>query len=304
MANKENVHPRNKIQLSRSDKVFNVINYGLAIIFILIIVYPLWFVVIASFSDPNEVATGNVILFPKNINLKGYTELFKDDLFWRSYWNTIKYTFVGTFIALAVNITAGFALTREYLVGKKVIQIFYLIPMFFGGGLIPTYLTIKDYGMLNTFWVMVIPFAVSSYNIIVIRSYFNNSEVKDLSEAAQIDGCGTIRYFFQILLPLSKAIIAVIGLWTAVALWNDWFNGLIYLDDETKRPLQLLLRRILIMGESLEGEATGELGVELRKTANMMKYSSIVISTLPIMILYPLIQRHLDQGALAGALKG
>lgn len=285
------------------DKIVNVIFYIIAIVMILLIIYPLWFVVIASFSNPADVANGEVWLWPKQWDLSGYIELFKQKQLWTSYRNTILYTLVGTLIALAVNIPAGYAMSRKDLVGKKWINVFYLIPMFVSGGLIPTYFVVKSFGLLNSFWVMVLPFSVSTYNIIVARTFFKSSLPESLWEAAQIDGCGTIQYFFQFALPLSKAVLAVIGLWTAVGLWNSWFNALIYIQDESLQPLQLLLRRILISNQSLLGAATGTMAQELRQLSDMMKYASIVISTLPIMCLYPFLQKYFNQGVMIGAVK-
>ena len=175
--------------------------------------------------------------------------------------------------------------------------------MFVSGGLIPTYFVVKAFGLLDNFWVMVLPFSVSTYNIIVARTFFKSSLPESLWDAAQIDGCGTFRYFFQFALPLSKSVLAVIGLWTAVGLWNSWFNALIYLNNERLQPLQLLLRRILITNNSLLGAATGEMAQELRRLSDMMKYAAIVISTLPIMCLYPFLQKYFNKGVMIGAIK-
>ena len=175
--------------------------------------------------------------------------------------------------------------------------------MFVSGGLIPTYFVVKAFGLLDSFWVMVLPFSVSTYNIIVARTFFKSSLPETLWEAAQIDGCGTIRYFFQFVIPLSKSVLAVIGLWTAVGLWNSWFNALIYIDREELQPLQLLLRRILITNQSLLGAATGSMAQELRRLSDMMKYAAIVISTLPIMLLYPFLQKYFNQGVMLGSIK-
>lgn len=275
----------------------------IAVILIVLIIYPLWFVIIASFSNPADVANGEVWLWPKKLDFAGYGELFKQKQIWSSYLNTIIYTLAGTFIALAVNIPAGFAMSRRELHGKKWINLFYLIPMFVNGGLIPTYFVVKAFGLLDSFWVMVLPFSVSTYNIIVARTFFKSSLPESLWDAAQIDGCGTIRFFFQIALPLSKSVLAVIGLWTAVGLWNSWFNALIYLNKESLQPLQLILRRILISNQSLLGAATGEMANELRRLSDMMKYAAIVVSTLPIMCLYPFLQKYFNKGVMIGAIK-
>ncbi|MEQ7138590.1 carbohydrate ABC transporter permease [Enterococcus casseliflavus] len=292
-----------KSKKTGSERIFDFFVYGVAILLILLIIYPLWFVIIASFSDPADVGNGNVWLWPNEWRLDGYIRLFEQSLFWRSYLNTILYTIVGTAVALFVNIPAGYALSRKDLHGRKWLALLFIIPMFVSGGLIPIYLTIKNVGLLDTFWVMVIPFAVSSYNIIVARTFFNNSIPAGLWEAAQIDGCGTIRYFFSMVLPLSKAILAVIGLWTAVGIWNSWFNALIYLTNDNLQPLQLILRRLLISNQLLQTQATGELASELRATADMMKYAAIVVSTAPIMMLYPFLQKYFNQGVMIGALK-
>lgn len=292
-----------KSKKTGSERIFDFFVYGVAILLILLIIYPLWFVIIASFSDPADVGNGNVWLWPNEWRLDGYIRLFEQSLFWRGYLNTILYTIVGTAVALFVNIPAGYALSRKDLHGRKWLALLFIIPMFVSGGLIPIYLTIKNVGLLDTFWVMVIPFAVSSYNIIVARTFFNNSIPAGLWEAAQIDGCGTIHYFFSMVLPLSKAILAVIGLWTAVGIWNSWFNALIYLTNDNLQPLQLILRRLLISNQLLQTQATGELASELRATADMMKYAAIVVSTAPIMMLYPFLQKYFNQGVMIGALK-
>ena len=285
------------------DKIVNVLFYVIAILMIIAVVYPLWFVVIASFSNPADVANGEVWLWPKKWDLSGYKELFNQPQLWKSYANTIIYTLVGTLIGLIVNVPAGYAMSRKDLKGKKWINLFYLIPMFVNGGLIPTYFVVKSFGLLDSFWVMVLPFSVSTYNIIVVRTFFKESLPETLWEAAQLDGCGTFRYFIQFAVPLSKAILAVVGLWTAVGLWNSWFNALIYIQNEDLVPLQLLLRRILISNQSLLGAATGTMAQELRQLSDMMKYASIVVSTLPIMCLYPFLQKYFNQGVMIGAVK-
>ena len=254
--NKHKVKPV-KMKKSRQDRIVDFVIHAIAVLMILAVIYPLWFIIIASFSNPADVANGNVWVWPKKWILDGYRELFKQAAIWRSYGNTIIYTLTGTLVALLVNITAGYAMSRKDMVGRKWINLFYIIPMFISGGLIPIYLVVKDFNLLDSFWVMIVPFSVSTYNIIVARTFFNSSLPEGLWESAQIDGCGTIRYFFRFAIPLSKAIIAVIGLWTAVGIWNSWFNALIYLQSANLQPLQLLLRRILISNQSLLGAATG-----------------------------------------------
>lgn len=294
---------QDKIKRSGSDIRLDIIFKAIAFLMVLAVIYPLWFVIVASFSNPQEIANGEVWLFPAQWDFSGYRELFRQKQIWTSYLNTIIYTLVGTFIALTVNIPAGYAMSRRDLAGSRFINAFLLVPMFVSGGLIPTYFVVKAFGLLDSFWVMVLPFSVSTYNIIVARTFFKSSLPETLWEAAQIDGCGTIRYFFQFVIPLSKSVLAVIGLWTAVGLWNSWFNALIYIDREELQPLQLLLRRILITNQSLLGAATGSMAQELRRLSDMMKYAAIVISTLPIMLLYPFLQKYFNQGVMLGSIK-
>ena len=290
-------------RMSTQDQVINIVFHVIAVLMIIMVIYPLWFVIIASFSNPADVASGEVWIWPKEWNLAGYQELFKQPSLWRSYLNTILYTISGTIVALVVNIPAGYAMSRMDLYGRKWINYFYLIPMFFGGGLIPTYIVIQAFGLYDNPLVMILPFSVSTYNIIVTRTFFRSNLPQELWEAAQIDGCGTFRYFIQFAVPLSKAILAVVGLWTAVGLWNQWFNALIYLQNEAYIPLQLFLRRILIANQSLLGAATGTMAQELRQLSDMMKYGSIVVSTLPIMCMYPFLQKYFNQGAMVGSVK-
>jgi putative aldouronate transport system permease protein len=294
----------NKIRDSRSDKAFQIILYIIAVIILFIVLYPLYFVVIASFSDPSAVAGGQVWLLPKGFTLDGYQELFRHNEIWIGYANTILYTVVGTLIGLIVNIFAAYALSRKDLVGRKFFNLMFIFTMFFNGGLIPTFLTIKDFNLYNTFWVMVLPFSVSVYNIIVARTFFQNSIPSDLNDAAKIDGCGNLYYFFKIVLPLSKAILAVIALWTAVGMWNSYFNALIYLKDATRYPLQLILRNILITNNLQMSFGSGEAMQIALRLSNLMRYSVIIVSTIPIMCFYPFVQKHFNQGVMIGAVKG
>ncbi len=287
----------------KADRITNFIFMTIAVIMIALVVYPLWFVIIASFSNPQDVTMGKVWFWPRQIDFRGYIELFKQDAIWRSYGNTILYTIAATLVGLFVNLPAGYALSRSELVGRKFINWFFLIPMFVSGGLIPTYMVVRGFGLYDNPLALILPFVTSTYNIIVARTFFKNTIPESMWEAAQLDGCGTIQYFCSIVLPLSKAIVAVVALWTAVWMWNQWFNALIYLNSEELIPLQLLLRRILIANESLLGAATGTAAQELRQTSDMMKYGSIVISTLPIMCMYPFLQKYFNQGVMLGAVK-
>ncbi|WJH32152.1 carbohydrate ABC transporter permease [Paenibacillus sp. CC-CFT742] len=279
------------------------IMYAFAILFLIAIMYPIYFIVIASFSDPSSVANGQVWVFPKGFTLEGYKELLRHENIWIGYRNTILYTVVGTLIGLVVNISAAYALSRKDLVGRKFFSLFFIFTMFFSGGLIPTFLTIRDFHLYNTFLVMVLPFSVVVFDMIVARTFFQTSIPGDLWEAAQIDGCGNLRYFVLVVLPLSKAIIAVLGLWIAVGYWNSYFNALIYLKDPNLYPLQLILRNILITNQMQSGMGTGEAAQVALRLANLMRYSVIIIATIPIMCIYPFIQKYFNQGVMIGAVK-
>ena len=295
---------KRKIKRSKGEKIFQILLYLLSAIILVIVLYPLYFVVIASFSDPSSVASGKVWLYPKGFTLDGYEELLRHKEIWIGYRNTILYTLVGTFVGLAVNVSAAYALSRKDLVGRKIFTLMFVFTMFFNGGLVPTFLTIKDFGLYNTFAVMVIPFAVSVYNIIVARTFFQNSIPPDLNDAAKIDGCGNLYYFFKIVLPLSKAILAVIGLWTAVGMWNSYFNSLIYLKDSARYPLQLILRNILITNNLQMSFGSGEAMQVALRLSNLMRYSVIIVSTAPIMCFYPFVQKYFNKGVMIGAVKG
>lgn len=295
---------KKKIAGSTSDKVFQTVLYTVAVLILIIILYPLYFVIIASFSDPSAVSGGQVWLLPKGLTLDGYKELFRHQEIWSGYANTILYTLSGTFVGLVVNLFAAYALSRRDLVGRKFFNLMFIFTMFFNGGLIPTFLTIKDLHLYNTFAVMVIPFSVSVYNIIVARTFFQANIPEDLNDAAKIDGCGNLYYFFKIVLPLSKAIIAVIALWTAVGMWNSYFNALIYLKDSAKYPLQLILRNILITNNLQMSFGSGEAMQIALRLSNLMRYSVIIVSTVPIMCFYPFVQKYFNQGVMIGAVKG
>ena len=297
-------HAGHRVRRQGRDVVFDAILYSICTVLLLMILYPLWFIVIASFSDPSAVAGGHVWVWPVGFTLDGYDELLKQPRVWLGYRNTIAYTVVGTLIGLAVNIPAAYALSRKDLWGRKGLMGLYVFTMFFSGGLIPIFLTVQQAGLYNTFWVLVLPFSVSAYNIIVARTFFETSLPPDLWDAAQIDGCGNLRFFFTLALPLSKAVISVIALWTAVGQWNSYFNALIYIRDENLYPLQLIMRNILITNQNFAALGTGEAAMIAMRRANLVRYAMIIIATVPIMCVYPFIQKYFDQGVMIGAVKG
>ena len=294
-------HVRQRVRSQRSDVVFNIILYTVCALLLLIVLYPLWFIVIASLSDPSAVASGHVWVLPVGFTLDGYAELLKQTNVWVGYRNTIAYTLVGTLIALAVNIPAAYALSRKDLVGRKVLMGLYAFTMFFSGGLIPTFLTVQQFRLYNTFWVMVLPFSVSVYNIIVARTFFQNIP-ESMEESAIIDGAGDWTIYARIIMPLSKAVIAVITLYYAVGHWNSWFNAMIFLRDRTLYPLQLFLRELLILNNSAN-EASSDF-IELSMARDLVKYCTIIVSTVPILLVYPFAQRYFVQGVMIGAVKG
>ena len=297
-------HAGHRVRRQGRDVVFDAILYSICTVLLLMILYPLWFIVIASFSDPSAVAGGHVWLWPVGFTLEGYQELLRQPQVWLGYRNTIAYTVVGTLIGLMVNIPAAYALSRKDLWGRKGLMGLYVFTMFFSGGLIPIFLTVQQAGLYNTFWVLVLPFSVSAYNIIVARTFFETSLPPDLWDAAQIDGCGNLRFFFTMALPLSKAVISVIALWTAVGQWNSYFNALIYIRDENLYPLQLIMRNILITNQNFAALGTGEAAMIAMRRANLVRYAMIIVATVPIMCVYPFIQKYFDQGVMIGAVKG
>ena len=295
---------RSKARKIGQDKIFNLVLYFICGIIILLVLYPMYFIVIASFSDPTAVANGEIFFLPKGLNLKAYKKLAEYNQLWVGYKNTILYVIGGTAMTVMVNIPASYALSRKKMYGRKFLTVLYLIPMFFTGGLIPTYMVIKQFGLLDSFWVMILPFCVVTYYIIVGRTFFATSIPDDLWEAAQLDGCGYLGFFFKIVLPLSKAVVAVIALWAAVGQWNSYFNALLYLRDASLQPLQIVLRNILISNQNIGALLTGSAAAEAKQLADLIKYAIIVVSSAPIMCLYPFVQKYFNQGVMLGSLKG
>lgn len=290
---------------SSSDKVFNIVNYLLLAIITLLVLYPLYFVLSASVSDPLYVLRGEMWLLPKDINFDAYKKVFMNEDILNGFWNTIKYTAVGTAINVVMTTMAAFPLSRKDFMGRNLIMGFLVFTMFFSGGLIPSYLLIKELGMLDTFWVMVIPNAVAIWNIIIMRTFFQTTIPIELQESAMIDGCSNIQILIKIVLPLSMPVIAVMVLFYAVGHWNSYFNALIYLQDRELFPLQLILREILIQSQTDEMvKATSESFVKQQLSVEGLKYAVLVVSNIPMMLLYPFLQRYFVKGFMIGAIKG
>ncbi|KOY16748.1 carbohydrate ABC transporter permease [Paenibacillus xylanivorans] len=290
---------------SRGDRIFNVINHFLLIIITLIVIYPLVFVLSASFSDPQAVLRGEMFLWPKGINLHSYEKIFQNKDILRGYSNTLIYTLVGTLINLVMTILAAYPLSRKDFIGRNAIMALFVFTMFFSGGLIPTYMLIKNLGMLNTLWVMIIPNAVSIWNIIIMRTFFQQSIPNELHEAATIDGCSNIQILTRIILPLSMPIIAVTILFYAVGHWNAFFNAMLYLSDKNKFPLQLILREILIQGQTNDMvKMSTESAIKQQREVEGIKYAVLVVANIPVLMLYPFLQRYFVKGVMIGAIKG
>ncbi|CAM3049735.1 carbohydrate ABC transporter permease [Paenibacillus taichungensis] len=290
---------------SRGDRIFNIINHFLLIIITLIVIYPLVFVLSASFSDPQAVLRGEMFLWPKGINLHSYEKIFQNKDILRGYTNTLIYTSVGTLINLVMTILAAYPLSRKDFIGRNAIMALFVFTMFFSGGLIPTYMLIKNLGMLNTFWVMIIPNAVSIWNIIIMRTFFQQSIPNELHEAATIDGCSNIQTLTRIILPLSMPIIAVTILFYAVGHWNAFFNAMLYLSDKDKFPLQLILREILIQGQTNDMvKMSTESAIKQQREVEGIKYAVLVVANIPVLLLYPFLQRYFVKGVMIGAIKG
>ncbi|MGI6691662.1 MAG: carbohydrate ABC transporter permease [Christensenellales bacterium] len=299
-----------KMRRTRFDTVFDTVNVILLVIVMVIILYPLYFTVIASISDPWELMGGNVILLPKGFTLEPYTNIFRNNEIWVGYTNSLFYAGVGTIYALAVTIPTAFVMSRK-IKGHNFFMAYFMFTMYFSGGLIPTYVLIRNLGMLDTRAALIIPAGMSIYNMIIVRTFYMSSIPDDLFEAAKIDGANDFRIFFQIALPLSGAIIAVIALYCAVGHWNSYMGALIYLNNSDKYPLQLILRNILLENQTLkniEVRSMDSLQMEamMRRSmmAESMKYALIFVSSLPVLIAYPFVQKHFVKGVMIGALKG
>jgi putative aldouronate transport system permease protein len=289
-----------KVKLSTGDRIFTLINYAVCILIAISIIYPLYFIVIASFSSPMLIQKGEVWLLPKAASLSAYQAVFEYSKLWTGYYNTIIYTAGATIVSLLFTLPAAYALSRKDFSLRGIFMIFFLITMFFNGGLVPTYLQIKSLGMIDSYWVMVIPWSVNVFFLIIARTFYATQIPDELRQAAQIDGCSNTRFFLQIVMPLTGAIIAVIGLYVAVNSWNSYMNALIYLRTDEKKPLQIVLRTILILNEGQFTTFSSE-GFE---KAEKLKYALIIFSTVPIMCVYPFIQKYFTKGALMGSIKG
>jgi multiple sugar transport system permease protein/putative aldouronate transport system permease protein len=293
------------IKVSKGDKTFYSIVTVILLFITAAVLYPILYVVSASFSSGAAVTTGKVILWPVDITLDGYRGVFTYQRVAAGFKNSIIYTVLGTVINVTMTMMAAYALSRKNFQGRRVYTTLFIITMFFSGGLIPSYILITQLHLINSMWAILLPGAISTYNMIITRTFFMTSIPNDLLEASQIDGCSNIRFFFVILLPLSKAIIAVIALYYGIGHWNAWFAAMLYLRAPELHPLQLVLREILIMSNFDLSNITDPETIELMMNmAELLKFSLIVVSTIPVIVVYPFIQKYFIKGALIGSLKG
>lgn len=296
---------KSKIVFTRSDKVFYFFNDLLLLIALLIVLYPLIYIFSASFSDRLSVISGDVVLWPVHFSLEGYQAVFKDPRVLTGYGNTIFYTIVGTILNVILTILAAYPLSRSTMVGRNIIMYLFAFTMLFNGGLIPNYLLIKDLGMIDTRWAMILPGALSVWNVIIARTFYQSTISQELFEAASIDGCSHLRFMWSVVLPLSKAITAVMVLFYGVFHWNAYFNAFIYLKSDELYPLQIVLRDILIQNQIDPASITDTEDMTRKQgLADLLKYSIIIVASLPIWLVYPFVQKYFVKGVMIGSIKG
>lgn len=296
---------KNAVQRSKDDKLFYSIGYAFVILLTLVVLYPLIFIVSASFSSANAVSSGRVVLFPVEPSIMGYQRVFENERVWTGYANTILYTGLGTLINVFMTLICAYPLARKKLPHKGFFTFLFTFTMLFSGGMIPSYLVMRDLKILNTVWVMVLPGAIGISQMIVTRTFLRSTIPDELLEATQIDGCNDFRFFTMFVLPLSKAVIAVIAMQYAIGHWNSYFNAMIYLSDSGKYPLQIFLREILIMNDIDTSDIVDEeLAIAMQGMADLLKYALIVVATAPILCIYPFVQKYFVKGVMMGSLKG
>lgn len=288
-----------------SERTSDIILVVFCALILLIIAYPLYYVLIASFSDPYDVYAGKTFLLPSKFSLQGYKAVFADSSIFSGIINSIIYTVVGTVFSVAMLYLTAYPMSQKDMPGRKFFSIFFIITMYFGGGLIPTYLVVRDTGLMGSMWSLFLPGGVAVGNMIIVRNYIENSIPRDLLEAARIDGAGHFRIFLEMVIPLSMPIMAVMIVFSMVAYWNDWFTAMIYLPEEMA-PLPLVLRNVLIKSSASSSMAATLSGgyAELNKVTEMIKFASIFVAAAPMLIVYPFVQKYFEKGFMAGAVKG
>ena len=295
---------RGAIRESTGDRIFHGVMVFLSILTFIIILYPLWFVVIASISNSDLVNQGKVTILPVDIRFYGFQQILKDSRIWIGYRNTIFYVLVGTTLNMVMTMPAAYALSRPDFRARNPIMLYFVFTMYFSGGLVPTYMVINKLGLINTPWILVVMVAINTYNLIIARTFIQNTIPNDLYESAMLDGATHFRILWSIVLPLSKAIIAVITLYYAVGHWNAYFNAFLYLNSKDLYPLQIYLRQVLVLGDIDADLADEEMLLQLQNLRDVLKYAIIVVSTAPLMMIYPFVQKYFVKGVMIGSVKG
>ena len=297
---------KNRNSTGLSEKTSDLILILITGFVLLLVAYPLYYVLVASFSNPYDVYAGKTFLLPSGFTLDGYKAVLADPNIPTGYLNSIKYTIIGTVFSVTMLYISAYPLAQRDLPGRKFFSVFFIITMYFGGGLVPTYLVVKQTGLINNMWALFLPGGVGVGNMIIVRNYFQNSIPHELIEASEIDGCSKLRTFLRIVIPLSMPIMAVMVVFCMVAYWNDWFTALIYLTGAEKAPLPLVLRNVLIRSSVSAAQASTISGgyAELNKITEMIKFSSIIVAAAPMLIIYPFVQKYFEKGFMAGAVKG
>jgi len=293
-----------RIKESLGDRFFMISVYFILTIILIIVLFPLIYVVSASFSSPSAVTSGKVWLWPVEFSLDGYIATFRDSRILTGYINSFIYTFLFTIISVVLTILIAYPLSRKTFWGRNILMFFIVFTMLFEGGLIPLYLVVQKLGMIDTRWAMIFPQAIAVFQVIIARTFFQTTISDDLVEASEMDGCSDLRFLWSIVIPLSKPIIAVLVLMYAVFQWNSYFDALIYLKSEALYPLQIILRDIIILDTSAGGQMEASEMLKRQELSNLMKYCLIVVASLPVLIIYPFVQRHFVKGVMIGSLKG
>ena len=291
------------IKETLADRVFNAVILVILTLFLLIVAYPLYFIIIASFSDPTLVATGQVLFYPRGLTLDAYLEVFRNKSIWIGYRNTIFYAVGGTLWSLFLTVPAAYALSKKRLRGRAFFMFLVVVPMFFGGGMIPTYLNIRNLHLLNSWWVLILTCGVGSYNLILARTFFSSSISPELEEAAIIDGASNFRIFTTIVLPLSKPLLATMALFSIVGHWNSFLNAVMYLRSSSKHPIQMMLRSLLISLEMVQDESMAAVAKDIATSTRTVKGAGVMIAIIPILCIYPFLQKYFAKGVMIGSIK-
>lgn len=295
-----------KVKLYRTlpDRILLGCVWAMMIFIMLVILIPIIFIIASSFSSPSAVTAGKVFLWPVDFTLVGYSVIFQSPSIVRAFLNSVAYTVVGTIVSVTLTMLAGYPLSRTDLKIRGVVMFIFTVTMFFSGGMIPTYLVVSKLKLIDSFWAMILPSAMGVWNVILIKTYIQSSIPSEIFESAAIDGCSDWKYFINMVIPLAKPIIAVMVLLYAVGKWNDFFSALLYLNDVNKQPLQLLLRNILVQNDSIGMAMNLAQQMSRQELKTQLQYSLIIVSSVPVMILYPFIQKYFVKGIMMGSIKG